>query len=189
MRFFKFLIAALVMAGVPLLGGCGPYESPASSEAESMNFESLNLPSYEYVNGEIPVYRMVLTARGKNSSIEAFVWEISLQQLTLKDFKLFAYKDVNFTTSAFGANPISVNGRMIPDGRPDYYYGRYPIYLIDLSVDLVGTKIIVLPTGIPIYFELKAFVKVEGNQPGLGIYLEGVRLAGKTAAKKPIVFE
>lgn len=182
MRFFKFIIAALA-AGV-VSGGCATENSPTSSEADSMFFQQLSLPSYNYVNAEVPLFRCILKARGKKVPLELFAWEISIQQLTLTDFKLYVYKDANFTTPAY-ANPIAVNAKMIPDGKPDYYYGNYPIYVIDLPVDLAGAKEFILPADTFIYFELRALMEVRGSQPGLGIYLEGIYLTSKPAAKKP----
>ncbi|MDP3710588.1 MAG: hypothetical protein Q8R29_02575 [bacterium] len=188
MRFFKFIIAALVFTSLNF-NGCASGSSPTSSETERIFFDKLDLPSYDYVNGELPLYRMVLKANEKNINIESFAWEIYLQQLTLNKLKLFAYKDSSFTSPAYDVNPIAVNNRQIPDGKPDYYYGQYPLYTMSFPIDLAGKNRIALPLNVPIYFELKALMGITGSEPSLGIYLEGAYLSDEPAAKKPVVLE
>ena len=123
MRFFKFLIAALAVTGGTILGGgCGAVDSPTAPAAMIISFDELELPSYKFVNDEIILYRMVLRANQKDEPIEAFAWDVFLQNLTLSKWQLFAYKDVAFSTPAYKTNPVAVNDRKIPDGKPDYYY-------------------------------------------------------------------
>jgi len=132
-----------------------------------VSYEKLPLPANELLNGLMVLYRFKAKAPAdKKVSLSSFLFHLTNSEVGVKDLKVYAFSDPDFTLEAFSVNPI---GR-----RLGQWYGSDNT-LADITLENGGLPL-EIPAGGAYYVELRGTVSSRTPNAFITTALDGLSL-------------